>query len=111
MQELGVQDTPVLTVLNKCDRIARVPLPVNDLTALISAKTGFGFDELLRKTAKALAPTHKRLKLLIPYDKTGLINEILRDGKVFSQEYAEDGTVLDALVDVKILHKVAQYAR
>lgn len=88
MQELGVQDTPVLTVLNKCDRIARVPLPVNDLTALISAKTGFGFDELLRKTAKALAPTHKRLKLLIPYDKTGLINEILRDGKVFSQEYA-----------------------
>ena len=111
MQELGVQDTPVLTVLNKCDRIARVPLPVNDLTALISAKTGFGFDELLRKTAKALAPTHNRLKLLIPYDKTGLINEILRDGKVFSQEYAEDGTVLDALVDVKILHKVAQYAR
>ena len=31
-------------------------------------------------------------------------------GKVFSQEYTPEGTSLDALVDVRILHKVAEFA-
>lgn len=109
MNELGVEDTPMLTVLNKCDRIAQAPMPINEMTAVISARTGFGFQQLLEKTAKALNPTHQRLQLVLPYDKTGLINEIMRDGKVFSQEYTENGTLVDALVDIKILHKVAEY--
>ncbi len=110
MQELGVEDTPMLTVLNKCDRIAETPLPINSMTAVISAKTGFGFEALLRKTADALKPTHRRMRLLIPYDKTGLINEITELGKVFAQEYTETGTKLDALVDLKILYKVEGFA-
>ena len=109
MQELGVQDTPMLTVLNKCDRVSEAPLAISDSTAIISAKTGFGIDALLHKTAKALTPSQHRLSLLIPYEKTGLINEILEKGKVFSQEYVEEGTKIDALVENKILYKVAQY--
>ena len=111
MQELGAQEIPMLTVLNKCDLVSEAPLPINDQTALISARTGFGFDALLQKTAKALAPTHKRLTLLIPYSKTGLINEIMQEGKIFSQAYEADGTLVDALVDCKLLHKVAEYAQ
>ncbi|MEM1485237.1 GTPase HflX [Oscillospiraceae bacterium PP1C4] len=111
MTELGVEDTPMLTVLNKCDLIAETPLAINGMTTLISAKTGLGFDDLLEKTVKALNPTHKRLNLLIPYDKTGLINEIMADGKVFSQEYTENGTKIDALVEVKILHKCMDYVQ
>ena len=106
MRELGVEDTPMLTVLNKCDRIAETPLPINSMTAVISAKTGFGFDALLCKTADALKPTHRRMRLLIPYDKTGLVNEITEQGKVFAQEYTETGTKLDALVDLKMVYKV-----
>ncbi len=111
MQELGVQDTPMLTVLNKCDLIAQSPLPLNALTAPISAKTGFGLEALLEKTAKALAPTHTRLWLHIPYERSGLIHEILQEGKVFSQEYTETGTLVDALVEQKLLHKVAEFAQ
>ncbi len=110
MRELGVEDTPMLAVLNKCDRIAESPLPLNSMTAVISAKTGFGFDALLKKTADALKPTHRRMRLLIPYDKTGLINEITGLGKVFAQEYVEAGTKIDALVDLKILYKVEGFA-
>jgi GTP-binding protein HflX len=110
MRELGVEDTPMLAVLNKCDRIAETPLPLNSMTAVISAKTGFGFDALLKKTADALKPTHRRMRLLIPYDKTGLINEITELGKVFAQEYVEAGTKIDALVDLKILYKVEGFA-
>ena len=99
----------MLTVLNKCDRVSEAPLAISDSTAIISAKTGFGIDALLHKTAKALTPSQHRLSLLIPYEKTGLINEILEKGKVFSQEYVEEGTKIDALVENKILYKVAQY--
>lgn len=109
MRELGAEDTPMLAVLNKCDRIAETPLPLNSMTAVISAKTGFGFDALLKKTADALKPTHRRMRLLIPYDKTGLINEITELGKVFAQEYVEAGTKIDALVDLKILYKVKDF--
>ncbi len=109
MQELGVENTPVLTILNKCDRISESPLALNPLTAVISAKTGFGLDTLLKKTACALKPTHQRMHLLIPYDKSGLVNEIIKKGKVFEQEFTENGTKIDALVDLKILHKVKEY--
>lgn len=110
MAELGVEQTPMLMVLNKCDKVSDVPLSVGAGTALISAKTSFGLDGLLEKTAHMLEPAHQRMKLLIPYDKTGLIHDILRDGKVFSQEYREGGTLLDALVEKKILHKIAEFA-
>lgn len=109
MEELGVGHLPMLTVLNKCDRVGETPLPINGHTAVISAKTGFGLEELLEKTAKLLAPTHRRLRLCIPYAQSGLINEILREGKLFSQEYVPEGTLVDALVDVKLLYKVADY--
>ena len=109
MEELGVGHLPMLTVLNKCDQVGETPLPINGHTAVISAKTGFGLEELLEKTAKLLAPTHRRLRLCIPYAQSGLINEILREGKLFSQEYVPEGTLVDALVDVKLLYKVADY--
>lgn len=111
MRELGVEDTPMLTVLNKCDKISNAPLPLGGLTAVISAKTGFGLDVLLKKTADALTPTHRRMQLLIPYDKTGLISEIMQNGKVFSQEYEADGTKIDALVDCKMLYKIEEFAQ
>ena len=110
MEELGVGDKPMLVLLNKCDLISEAPLLFGERTVLLSAKTGFGFGDLLQKTAAALAPTHRRLRLLIPYDRSGLVNEIMAGGRVFSQEYAPEGTKLDALVDVKILHKVAEFA-
>lgn len=109
MQELGVENTPMLSVLNKCDRISESPLALNPMTAIISAKTGFGLDTLLEKTARALKPTHQRMQLLIPYDKSGLVNEIIGRGKVFAQEFTETGTKIDAMVDLKLLHKVEDY--
>lgn len=109
LKELGVLDTPVLTVLNKCDKITQPPLSMGSGTTVISAKTGFGFDDLLQKTAALLTPTQRRMRLLIPYDKGALIAEIRREGKIFEQQFAEGGAELDALVDHKLLHKVEKY--
>lgn len=109
LKHLGVTDTPVLTVLNKCDRVSQVPLAMGPATAVISAKTGQGLPELLEKIAAMLEPTQRRMALLIPYDKGSLIAEIRQEGKILSQEYVEGGMRVDALVDRKLLHKVQAY--
>ncbi len=49
------------------------------------------------------------MKLLIPYFEGSLLSEIRRDGKVFSEEYTHDGTLVDALVDIKLYSRVEQY--
>ena len=109
LKELGAENVPILTVLNKCDKLPELPMTLNKSTAAISAKTGEGLDKLLEKIVLNLPETHRHLHLLIPYDKSGLIGEIRQNGKVYAEEYREDGTFLDANVDLKICHRVQDY--
>ena len=107
--QLGVGETPIVTVLNKADRLELLPDVMGGKTVLISAKTGYGFDHLLSVIAQNLPATQHRLTLLIPYDQSGLLSEIRREGKVFAEEYRPDGVWADALVDQKILYKVEHF--
>ena len=66
-------------------------------------------DKLLEKIVLNLPQTHQRLHLLIPYDKSGLVGEIRQNGKIYTEEYRETGTYLDANVDLKICHRVQDY--
>ena len=109
LKELGAENVPVLTVLNKCDKLPELPLTLDKKTAAISAKTGMGLEKLLEKIALNLPETHRHLHLLIPYDKSGLIGEIRQSGKVYTEEYREDGTYVDANVDLKLCHRVQEY--
>ncbi len=78
-------------------------------TVLISAKYKEGINELLSCIARNLHETSKRGIFLIPYDKTGIINTIRTEGKVFTEEYKENGTLIDALVDNKVFYLVEDY--
>lgn len=109
LKELGAEQIPVLTVLNKCDLVELPPLTIDKHTAAISAKSGQGLDSLLQKIALNLPETHRRLQLLLPYDKAGLANELRLNGKVMEEEYRGEGIFLDALVDIKLCHKVQDY--
>ena len=108
--DLGCEGIPVVTVLNKCDKVPYIDDIGNEEGVVkISAKTGEGIDRLLDAVAKALPQSAVRTKLLIPFSEGGLLNEIRIDGKIFSEEYTADGILCDALVDVKIYPKAAVY--
>ena len=109
LKELGAEHVPVLTVLNKCDLVEIPPMTIDKHTAAISAKDSIGLETLLKKIALNLPETHRRLQLLLPYDKAGLANEIRINGKVLEEDYRGEGVFLDALVDVKICHKVQDF--
>lgn len=108
LADLGAAEIPVVTVLNKCDLLTET-IPEDDSTVKISAKLNQGTDRLLRVIAANLPETAKRMKLLLPYDKAGLTAKLRDNGKVFSEEYAENGILVDALVDQLLVKQMTEY--
>ncbi|MBR3900680.1 MAG: GTPase HflX [Ruminococcus sp.] len=110
LSELGCDGIPVINVMNKADAAINLDtIFEDDNTVIISARNKLGFDKLLDCIVKNLPETAKRMKLLIPYDMTAFIGKIRIDGKIFSEEYTEYGTLIDALVDVKLIKEAEKY--
>ncbi len=110
LSELGCSGIPVINVMNKADAASDLETVFEDgHTVVISAKERRGFDRLLACISAALPETARRMRLLIPYDKTGFLGKIRAEGKVFSEEYTESGTLVDALVDIKLIKEAEQY--
>ncbi len=110
LEELGCGDIPRIDVLNKCDMLPESEnIRCDGRTVKISAKQKKGFDELLNCIARNLPETSVRGKFVIPYDKTGILNTIRIDGKILSEEYLPEGTLIDAIVDKKVLHMAEGY--
>lgn len=109
LSQLGAEKIPVLTVLNKCDLLPRLPDGLDSQCVPISARTGQGLPALLAAIAKALPPAFLRVRLLLPYSAGELEARLVRDGKVFSREYTPEGTVLDASVPLELVYLVKGY--
>ncbi len=111
LNELGCENIPKIRVFNKSDKLENSEnIPHDDKTVIISAKKKTGFESLLKCIAANLPETAVRRKFLVPYDKTALIGAVRSEGKIFSEEYTADGTLIDALVDIKQMHLVKEYA-
>ena len=110
LSELGCDNIPKINVLNKCDKLPGWEnIPEDSTTVKISAKEQTGFDRLLEVIAANLPEQAVRGSFVIPYDKGSLLNTIRADGKIFSEEYTEKGTLIDALVDKKVYYLVEEY--
>lgn len=108
LTELGCGEIPVINVLNKCD-LLKNNIPESSDTVKICAKTGEGFDRLLRAVAENLPESSKRISLILPYDKGGLTAKIRENGKVFSEEYTENGIKVDVLADITVIKELEPY--
>jgi len=102
ISELGASDKPRLYVYNKVDSLEEASnFDYSEDTVYISAKTGFGIEVLLEMIEKKLSESKKECKILIPYDKQGIVNAIYEEYSIKSTEYTEDGTVIIADLDEK----------
>ncbi len=102
LRELGVRDRPIITVLNKVDQIegvhagnvadmaAELGLPA-DFVA-VSARFGWGLEQLRERIEQTLAAAMVELDALIPYQRNDLVSLWHERGVVASQEYGETGT-------------------
>ena len=87
--ELGAEQTPRIDVFNKCDKFTGDILPHGADIVSISAKTGQGLDELLKKIGGRLDTGACRVVLRLPYDQGGVVDMLHRQAKVERVDYGE----------------------
>ena len=112
LDSLGCGDTPILTVLNKCDLLDD-SLLAQDFNSYIqiSAKTGAGIDALLQAIADNLPVRMRRVSLLVPFSNAGIVSEIRAGGTLIREEYTAEGVAVEAVVDDIIFAKVQEYIK
>lgn len=112
LNSLGCGDTPIITVLNKCDLLADGTLEQDfDNCVKISAKTGKGIDELLRVIDDNLPVRVKRVSLLVPFKSAGICADIRSKGTLISENYVSEGIEIEAVVDEMLYASVKEFEK
>jgi GTP-binding protein HflX len=65
----------------------------------MSARLGYGMDELLNAIEKALGQSRHEVTLTLPYSQGGLLDTLHKNAKVSAVDYTGDGIVVDAVLD------------
>ena len=107
--ELGASDLPRIDVFNKADLLPEGEImPRGEHICTISARTGKGIEDLLKKIDALLDKGTRRVKLHLPYDKGGLLDMLYREAKVESVDYSATIDVT-AVCSPKVLGQVQPY--
>ena len=110
LESLGCGETPIITVLNKCDLLDEsVIAPDFGSYIKISAKTGEGIDRLLNAVDENLPLRMKRVKLLVPFANAGIVSEIRSKATLISEEYVSEGISVEAVVDEILYSKIKDF--
>ena len=117
LRDLGLANKPMVTVLNKRDRLddprrAEILEHTYAPACAISAKTGEGLDALLVRIAERFStllvePT----RLRVPAEHAELIASIYRSGKVLKRHEADGAIELTARLPAKLKASLSDYIR
>ncbi len=115
LKELGVAETPRLQVCNKIDRLTPEELQglraANGSKCFVSAKTGAGFDELLRRIdAEMPADPVVRMNLRIPLSDGKTLALVHALGRVVESVVEETNMLLEADVPQSLARQMKKYS-
>ena len=108
IRELKADHIPCIRVYNKCDLAFSGDFAKEEDAVSISAKTGEGIDDLMAIIDDKLDKGTRRVTLHLPYDKTGLLDSIYREGKVESVDYSNTVDVV-AICTPRLLGQLKNY--
>lgn len=102
VQEQGAEMPPELVVVNKVDRadpatVAQLRHALDEVV-FTSAVTGEGLAELETRIEQILNSLDLHTKMLIPFDRGDLVSRLHEEGTVLSEDYTENGTMMDIRV-------------
>ena len=106
--QLGAESTPRLRVFNKCDAYIGI-LPHGEDVVCISARSGEGSAELVRKLTEMLDRGKKQVKLLIPYRSAAIVDALKRESVLLSLEYKDGGIEAEAIVTPELFGRVREF--
>lgn len=109
LRNLGVEDKTIITAFNKQDKEGAETILRDfkaDYVVRISAKTGFGFEELPGTIEKILRERKIEIERVYEYQEAGKIQLIRKYGELLAEEYREDGIYVRAFVPREIYGKI-----
>ncbi len=121
LEELGVDDRPVLYALNKIDALrpeqlaqmdtVKQELGIEGESVAISASKGTNIEDLLIHIENMLEREEgfRQVSVTIPYDKSDLVERFHTHGHVVDRDYTESGTILSGSLPHRELSKFEQY--
>ena len=114
LREIGANDLPVELVVNKIDAVdtlGRRRLANRYPDALqISALTGEGLDELRARIAERFGERFERVRLLLPYEEGGRLNELYALGApIDEREDTPEGVLVVARLPRREIHRYAPF--
>ncbi|MBQ6380585.1 MAG: GTPase HflX [Clostridia bacterium] len=110
LNELGCENTPIITVMNKCDLVPDIfTVPTLGNTVFISAKEGVGFEKLLAKATALLPVETLQVKLLIPFSEGGIIAPLREHARIHSETFTNEGTLLEVTAQKSVLRAYERY--
>jgi GTPase len=120
LKELKADGKPVITVLNKIDRMQGVSegevagmaeaLGMPGDHVAVSARNNWGLDALRQRIEAALAQTMVTLDAFIPYNRNDLISLWHRRGVIEQQEYVNEGAHIQGRVPRNLVGQFSVYA-
>jgi len=111
LAELNVTEKPILTVLNKIDKLADTDW-LKDIegnfeqAVSISALKKINIDQLVKKIQEILVPATTEIDVQIPLNRMDLVNLIHSEGEVQFIEYGAQFIHICASVPLKVAYKI-----
>lgn len=114
--EIEADQIPVLTVLNKIDRLpdpeqAREALVGDDGSVAVSALTGAGIDEMLKKVSNQLFENFLTIDVRLPYQEGALVSLFHEQGHVDRLEYIQGGVHIQGRIPGRLLAYYRPYEK
>ncbi|MFN3742355.1 MAG: GTPase HflX [Anaerolineales bacterium] len=115
LQEIGAGHIPVITALNKIDRLAQSPEAIRQKLAdypsaiAISALKGWGLDTLLQRIQQMLFETMTPVCVRLPYQQGGLISLFHEMGQVERIEHERGGVLIQGRLPGRLLAQFAPW--
>ncbi|HEY3578856.1 MAG TPA: GTPase HflX [Gaiellaceae bacterium] len=114
LREIGANELPAELVVNKIDAVdtlGRRRLANRYPDALqISALTGEGLDELRARVAERFGERFERVRLLLPFEEGGRLNELYALGApIDEREDTPEGVLVVARLPRREIHRFAPY--
>ena len=114
LKELGAASKPIIMVYNKIDlKQDDIHLPQDRQmvkgSVEVSARTGKGINDLLELMDDIVPGKKIKVKICVPYSVGNMVSQIHEKCDVLREEYTQEGTVMNVLVDEVMFGRVKEY--
>ena len=110
ISEIGGGEIMEIIAINKADiaspEVLMEILRKESNAYAISARTGYGIDNLIKAVEQALPKPKVEIKAIIPFSRGDLVSAVHEQGEIISEEYLPEGTKLHAMVGGALARKI-----